>query len=164
MGLETISESTFMLTELRYTLGQLHVQVLDLDPETRKSLKCGDRSIEQILGDMLTSEKNWQARYSEMLHAAAPANDGSDTSVPLPVEAAEEQPGVETAFEHARAQTIAMLEAAGTSWPKELLDAVKQQVADDRKMTTIIADCRKAYFSQDQRPDLEQPLEASKPS
>jgi hypothetical protein len=158
MGLETISESTFMITELRYTLGQLHVQVLDLDPETRSSLKCDDRTIDQILADMIASEKRWQSRCAEILHTSVPQSDGGSTSVPLPVEAAEEQPTVEAAFEHERAQTIVMLEQVGGSWPQELLDAVKQQIAEDRKTTTVIADCRKAFFSQDQRPDLDRPL------
>jgi hypothetical protein len=160
VGLETISESTFLITELRYTLGQLHVQVLDLDPETRASLKCGDRSIDEILADMLTAEDRAQARYAEILQEAGPETDGGQTNVPLPVNEGEEQPGVETAFEHRRAQTIEILERAGSNWPKELLDAVKEQIGEDRKMTTLIAECRKNYFTQDQRPDLDKPLES----
>jgi hypothetical protein len=161
MGLQTISESAFLLTELRYTLGQLHVQVLDLDAETRNKLLCGDRTIDQTLSDMVASEGRWQTKFAQLLHVAAPGSDGSDAEVPLPVNADDEQPGVETVFEHKRAQTIAMLEKVSDDWPGDLLNAVKQQVAEDRKLTTDIAESRKSYFAQDRRPDLEEPLEAS---
>jgi hypothetical protein len=160
MGLPTISESAFLLTELRYTLGQLHVQVLDLDAETRNKILCGDRTIDQTLSDMVASEGQWQTKYAQMLRIAAPGSDSSDAEVPLPVNADDEQPGVETVFEHKRAQTIAMLEKVSGDWPEELLDAVKQQVAEDRRLTTDIAECRKTYFAQDRRPDLEEPLQA----
>jgi hypothetical protein len=157
VGLETISESTFLLTELRYTLGQLHVQVLDLDPETRQTAVCGDRSIEQILSDLLESESKWQARYSQILQAK-PRSSARDTEVPLPVNSDDEQMSVENTFEHRRAQTIAMLEGVGDPWPQELTDSVKQQIGEDRRITTDIAECRKTHFNQDQRPDLNEPL------
>ena len=161
MGLETISESTFLLTELRYTLGQLHVQVLDLDPEARKQIACGDRSIDQILSEMVESEDRWQARYAELLDASAMRDDSQEIAIPLPVDAEEEIPGIEATFEHKRAKTIALLERANTPWPHDLLDAVKQQIAEDRKLTTEIAECRKEYFIHDQRPDLNEPLDAA---
>jgi hypothetical protein len=157
VGLETISESTFLLTELRYTLGQLHVQVLDLDPGTRQTAMCGERSIEQILLDLLESEAKWQTHYSEILHTK-PQSSAHDTEVPLPVNSDDQQRSVENTFEHRRAQTIAMLERAGEPWPQELTDAVKQQIGEDRRITTDIAECRKTHFNQDQRPDLNEPL------
>lgn len=158
--METISESTFLITELRYTLGQLHVQVLDLDAETRKSLTCGDRSIEQILSDMLEGERRWQDRYAQLLGGSVAKPEESQTEIPLPVTAEEETHTVESEFEHRRAQTIAMLEALPEPWPAELVESVKQQVTEDRQLTTSIADCRKAYFAEDQRPDLNKPLAA----
>lgn len=160
MTANTISEAEFLLTELRYTLGQLHVQVLDLDAETRKSALCGDRSIEQILQDLVQQEETFQGRYADLMRTSAPEGSGTDQPVPLPTSQAEETSGTESTFEHLRAQTIAMLEGTGGTWPPALLEAVKDQVAADRKATTEIAECRKQYFEQPQRPDLTEPLTA----
>ena len=158
MGLETISESTFLITELRYTLGQLHVQVLDLDADARQNAMCGDKSIDELLRDLARSEDQWQARYRDILQQAGPSGREAGVDVPLPVNNAEEEPGVESEFEHRRARTIAMLEEVDGTWPAALLEAVRQHVSEDRKATTAIAECRKAYFREEQRPDLEEPI------
>lgn len=152
-----IPESTFLLTELKYTLGQLHVQVLDLDEATRKSTLCGDRSIEQILQEMLQYEGEYQAKYRGLLHAST-STQAEDIPVPLPVNAGEEVPSQENSFEHKRAQTIALLETAQGDWPPELLDLAREHVTQDRRHTTDLAECRKAYLHQEQRPDLNEPL------
>lgn len=143
---ETISEPTFLLTELRYTLGQLHVQLGDLDDQSRQTMRCGDRSVDDILQEMLEYESRYQAEYAQMLQ----------TSVPQ--EGADQQFRGHAAFEQRRAQTVAMLEAAGEDWPPQLIETVKQQIARDRASTTQIAECRKAAFETDQRPDLDEPL------
>ncbi|MGI8968459.1 MAG: hypothetical protein ACR2GA_05070 [Chloroflexota bacterium] len=160
MSSNTISEARFLLTELRYTLGQVHVQVLDVDQEERKSSAGGERSIDMILRDLLRAEQEWQGRYHEIL-GTAPREDAAQEPIPLPVHETEGQPGLENAFEHARARTIALLEPVDEPWSQSLLDAVKQQVQQDRQYTTDIAECRRRLWGRDQRPDLDEPLKPS---
>jgi hypothetical protein len=132
--------------------------VLDLDENARKSVMSGDKSVNEILDDLVASEDKWQSRYAEILHAATPDGGQVEFEVPLPVNTAEEESGVENTFEHKRARTIALLESVKGGWPSELLETVKQQIAEDRRITTAIAECRKTYFAHDQRPDLAEPL------
>lgn len=143
---ETISESTFLLTELRYTLGQLHVQLGDLDDRMRQTMRCGDRSVEDILNEMLEYESRYQSEYARMLHTSVP-REGTDR-----------QFRGHAAFEQKRGQTVAMLEGAGEDWSPQLMDTVRQQVARDRACTTELAECRKAAFETNLRPDLDEPL------
>lgn len=157
--MNTISEARFLLTELRYTLGQLHVQVLDLDESARTESGNGPQSIDAILSDMVRHEGEYQARYSGMLGASLPALNVRE--IPLPINENEAQPGREHTFEQKRAQTIALLEQAGENWSEDLLDLVKHQVQQDRKCATAIAERRKSAFEHDQRPDLNEPLAAS---
>jgi hypothetical protein len=155
----TISEGTFLLTELRYTLGQLHVQLGDMDSRALRETQYNGRSVEQLLRDMIESERRAQAQYAQMLGTTIPnPSDTATQVVPLPVNESEEEPGPQATFEHLRAQTIDLLAAAGDSWSPELLAAVKQQAAGDRVATTALAECRKQFFEHDQRPDLDQPL------
>jgi hypothetical protein len=156
MTVETISEPQFLLTELRYTLGQLHVQVLDLDAETRAGAPREGRSIDMILDEMLADEDSYQRKYSSLLDAPVPETGADD--VPLPVSDTESSDTREARFEHKRAQTIALLERAGNTWSPQVLELVKEQVQKDRQQTTAIAECRKSYFEADQRPDLNQPI------
>lgn len=158
MGQDTISEEAFLLTELQYTLGQLHVQVLDLDQEVRREpIGEQNRSVDDILAAMIDAEKRYQGQYMQLLHTSGtPQTD----DIPLPVEANEEVPSRENTFEHLRAETIEMLKAGGANWTPALLEMVRQQVADDRRATTEIAEARTAYYEQEQRPDLNEPLTA----
>lgn len=156
MTVETISEAQFLLTELRYTLGQLHVQVLDLDAETRATALCEGRSIDGIIEEMLRDEEGYQKRYADLLHSGSAPPQMEEN--PLPVSDTDAPPTRETQFEHKRAQTIAILETSGGTWPAGLLETVKEQVQKDRAHTTQIAECRKAFFEADQRPDLNQPI------
>lgn len=158
MAMNTISEAGFLLTELRYTLGQLHVQVLDLDAETRANRSAGGRSIDSILQEMLQQEDRVQQSFAQLLGTGVPRDE---PDIPLPVNASNATPGLEHSFEAKRSQTIAMLTSAGENWPPDLVDAVKQQVQRDRAYTTEIAECRKAFFDQVQRPDLNEPLTTS---
>ncbi|HEX6506596.1 MAG TPA: hypothetical protein VF221_03100 [Chloroflexota bacterium] len=157
MDAGTITEAQFLLTELQYTLGQLHVQLADMDPDTRAATMCGDRSIEQVLSDLLTSESEYQAQYARLLGLDLPAQQDID-HIALPVDDDIEQPGSQTTFEHMRTQTIELLRRAGDNWSQEVLDLVKRQVSEDRTQTTQIAECRKQLFEEDSRPDLEEPL------
>lgn len=141
-----ISEPAFLLTELRYTLGQLHVQLGDLDASSRQNTEGRERSVEEILDDMIRDENTYQTQYSRML------------GVPVPEEGPDEQFRGQSAFERKRAQTVALLEKAEDNWSEELIDCVKQQVSGDRTYTTEIANRRKELFEQDQRPDLEEPI------
>jgi len=140
-----ISEPAFLLTELRYTLGQLHVQLGDLD-ESMRTKGDGGACIDEILDSMVSDEDRYQAHYSRMLNVSVPQEGG------------DEQFRGHAAFENKRAQTVALLEQVGDNWPAELVDCVREQVAADRKYTTQIADRRKELYEQDQRPDLEEPL------
>lgn len=157
MSSTTISEEDFLLTELRYTLGQLHVQVLDLDEATRTWAADVETSIESILSDMLGYEKEYQSRYATLVHVSASHAAGDEHSI-LPVNAVADPNSEENRFEHERSHTIALLEQANTPWPSELLAAVKDHVQQDRQHTTKIAEYRRRYFEQDQRPDLQEPL------
>lgn len=141
-----ITEPAFLLTELRYTLGQLHVQLGDLDPSMRADAAENGSSVDDILASMTRDEDRYQAEYSRLLNAAVPEEGG------------DEQFQGHAALERKRAQTVALLEQAGDDWPQELIDTVKQQVAGDRQYTTQIAERRKELFEQEQRPDLEEPL------
>jgi hypothetical protein len=159
---ETISEATFLLTELKYTLGQMHVQIGDLDEETRKTAKCDDRSVADIVAEMTRSEDEYQERYAQTLGIDTSTLKPAEEVVPLPLsEEVDEEPEDQNDFEHNRAQTIAILEQAGESWPAGLLDLVRQHVAEDRRHTTSLAECRKQFYETGSGPDLDEPLTAS---
>lgn len=143
----SISESSFLLTELRYTLGQLHVQLADIDSSTTNEATAGIYGrIHDILGRMAEYEARYHIQYSEITHAQVPAEASG-----LPAEP-------ESTFEARRGQTIALLEQVREPWPESLLELVRNHVAEDRHNTTAIAEERKALFEQDQRPDLAAPL------
>lgn len=158
---DTISEPEFLLTELRYTLGQLHVQVLDIDEETRTRCTSDGRSIEGVLQSMVNAEQEYQRQYAELLGVPAPDVRTEDDAVPLPLSETGESSGPVASFEHSRAHTISMLEHAGQSWTSQLIDLVKHQVRDDRQCTSELADVRRFLYDQDQRPDLYEPLAES---
>lgn len=143
---DTISEPTFLLTELRYTLGQLHVQLGDLNEEARNGAACEGRTINQLLGEMIDNEGRYQDRYRQILKCA-PAERG-------------QEPGFvgQNEFERRRAETIALVEQAGESWPQELIDTVRQQVQEDRAHTTAIAECRRTVLEQPMPAQLSEPL------
>ena len=156
----TITEAQFLLTELQYTLGQLHVQLADLDAEALKRGRCGDRTIEQVLTDLNDSEAAYQAQYARILGVAAPA-ESAESHVALPVADDVGDDSWQANFERRRTQTIDLLTGRDADWTQELLDLVKQQVSEDRKQTTQIADCRKTLFEGDARADLDEPLTTS---
>jgi hypothetical protein len=147
---QAISEQAFLLTELRYTLGQLHVQLSGLSSDMRTQNLCDGRTIDQVVQEMVTEEVRYQREYASILNLAV-------------AEGHQEQGFVgQDEFERRREQTVAMLEKIGEDWPQRLTDLVKEQVAHDRKSTTEIAECRKSIFAEDQRPDLDEPLTAAK--
>jgi hypothetical protein len=160
MDAGTITEAQFLLTELQYTLGQLHVQLADMDAGTRQRGMCGDRTIEQVVSDLSESEMSYQSQYARLLNLTAPSNETSD-HIALPVSDDMEQPGSQTRFEHLRTHTIELLHGTDAQWTQEVLDLVKKQVAEDRAQTTQIAECRKTIFEGDSRSDLDQPLTTS---
>ena len=143
---EAISEPAFLLTELRYTLGQLHVQLSGLNGEMRTSPLCGGRSIDQVVQEMLQEETRYQREYARLLNVTAAEGHQEEGFVG------------QDEFERRRTQTVGMLEPLGEDWSQELIDLVKQQVAHDRKSTTDIAECRKSIYAEDQRPDLDEPI------
>lgn len=163
MDTGTITEAQFLMTELQYTLGQLHVQLADIDAPTRQSAMCGDRSIEQVLSDMCASEESYQSQYARLLglqqqdaatvdHVALPVSESEDTA---------EMPGSQSAFERLRTHTIELLRGTESSWSQEVVDLVKRQVMEDRTQTTQLAECRKTIFERDDRADLDEPLTAT---
>jgi hypothetical protein len=153
---QSIPEETFLLTELRYTLGQLHVQIGDLD-DSALSNETGGQSIDSLLAQLIDNEKQYQAQYARVLNVAAPAHP-DDQPIPLPVEHQADEMTKRARFEHMRAATVAMLEGAGASWPAGLREAVREQVQADRNVTTQIANRRQQIFEEPQRPDLDQPI------
>lgn len=157
MDTGTITEAQFLLTELQYTLGQLHVQLADMDADTRQRGMCGDRTIEQVVSDLSESETTYQSQYARLLHLT-PSSKATSDHVALPVSDDVEQPGAQTGFERLRTHTIELLQGTEAQWTQEVLDLVKQQVAEDRVQTTAIAECRKTLFEGDARSDLDEPL------
>jgi hypothetical protein len=145
---DTISEPTFLITELRYTLGQLTAQLGDISNRQEAAGTADRPSVYQVLETMLASERTYQGQYSRM------------TGVPIPEDAAAAQEAGSPAavFERMRIATITMLEQVEGEWPDTLRELVRQQVAEDRQHTTEIANDRKVIFENDQRPDLNQPL------
>lgn len=147
MCADTISEPTFLITELRYTLGQLNAQLGDLTTRQETRGTNDTPSIEQVLGAMAQSEQKYQERYHRL------------TGIAIPEQAPVQDAGSPAAaFERLRIATITMLEQIEGEWPDPLRERVRQQVAEDRQRTTQIAGDRKAIFDNDQRPDLNQPL------
>lgn len=142
---DAVSEPTFLLSELRYTIGQIHVQLGSIEPAALEPTGKGSRGAEQILGDLVTREAKCQAQYARLLgmQTPQPEQTGGDK---------------EAEFDKARNQTIGMLDQVEGDWSPELVDAVRQQVADDRKCATAIAELRGKAFDEDQRPDLRRPL------
>lgn len=153
MASKSITEAQFLLTELRYTLGQLHVQILDIDDESRASMTCNGRTINMILQEMAKYENEYQFQYRQFAHVQ-PGAKLSEEAINLPME----ESGTAASFEHKRAETITLLERADPDWSRELLDLVKEQVQRDREHTTQVAECRKSFFEQDERPDLRDPI------
>jgi hypothetical protein len=118
------------LTELRYTVSQLHVQLGDLSADARSNVRCGGRTPDQILEEMVRREARYAGQYARLLHEqAAVPDDGGPVS--------------EETFERRRAETLALLERTNTPWPATLLDAAKQQIAEDRQAATELAECRR---------------------
>src|SRR5947209_17020984 len=131
----TITEAQFLLTELQYTLGQLHVQLADMDDETRRSTMCADRSVEQVLQDMSSAETQYQSEYARLLNLTVKTGETAD-HVALPVSDEVQQPGAQTTFEQLRTHTLELLQGTDANWTQEVLDLVKQQVSQDRRETT----------------------------
>lgn len=147
MCADTISEPTFLITELRYTLGQLNTQLGDISSRQEAAGTVDRPSIYQVLEAMQQSERAYQERYSRM------------TGVPIPDDAPVQDAGSPAApFERLRIATITMLEQVEGEWPDALKESVRQQVAEDRQHATQIANDRKVIFENDQRPDLNQSL------
>jgi hypothetical protein len=159
MDAGTITEAQFLMTELQYTLGQLHVQLADMDAETMRRGMCGDRSIEQVVSDLCESEVNYQSQYGRLLNLDV--SGGTSEHIALPVSDESEQAGSQSRFEHLRTRTIELLEGTESQWNQEVLDLVKKQVSEDRSQTTQIAECRKSDFEGEGRPDLDVPLSTS---
>ena len=159
MDAGTITEAQFLMTELQYTLGQLHVQLADMDVESMRRSMCGDRSVEQVVLDLCTSEAEYQSQYARLLTVEAAA--GTSDHVALPISDESEQLSAQSQFEHLRTRTIEMLQGTEGKWTQEVLDLVKRQVSEDRTETTQIAECRKSNFEGDARPDLDEPLTTS---
>jgi hypothetical protein len=136
---QTISEATFLLTELRYTLGQIHVQIGDLDAETRRSAMCRDRSVESILQDMMASEDRYQEQYAQLLGVDVSSLHAPDQIVPLPMnEEVSELPQDQDDFEHNRAKTIALLENAGDNWPSGWFGNTLRRIAAIRRISLSV--------------------------
>jgi hypothetical protein len=146
VGYTTVTEPSFLITELRYTLGQLHVQIGDLDAETRRTATCEGRNVDQILAEMLTEERRFQATYQNLLHVSPPKPHREEALIG------------KNELEVERMRTIALLEQAPSHWPDQLVELVREHVASDRRSTTQLAECRKSLYSHDQRPDLDEPL------
>lgn len=146
-----ISEPAFLIVELRYTLGQLEVQLGDPDLDRSAAAPSGDRTVSRILGGMLRYEQEYQARYARLLRCSPPPDEPGA--------------GMTRSRELAwrRARTIAMLEQAGDDWPQPLLDAVKQQVGDDRRHVTKIAEHRIEMLDRRQERGGEEPRPAERP-
>jgi hypothetical protein len=159
MDAGTITEAQFLLTELQYTLGQLHVQLADIDTESMSSSMCGDRTIEQVVSDLCESELRYQSQYARLLNLTQSAGPSEHVALPMADESA--QQSSQSRFEHLRTHTIEMLKGTEGSWSQEVLDLVKQQVSHDRAQTTQIAECRKSTFESEGRPDLDVPLTTS---
>lgn len=136
-----------MITELRYTLGQLNTQLGDLTTVQEARGTSETPAIYQVLEAMTESERKYQEQYSRMLGVPIPEN--------VPVQDAGSPAGQ---FERLRIGTITMLEQVEGEWPDQLRELVRQQVSEDRQRTTQIAGDRKAIFEHDQRPDLNKPL------
>lgn len=143
---DSISESTFLLTELRYTLGQLQAQLSGLNPEAFTTAGPNGQSIQQILDEMEAAEDRYQSEYARLLNIQ-------------PEERAVEEGFInESELEEKRDQTVAMLLKAGDNWPQEVMNLAREQVANDRQCTTEIAGIRIALFNQPADPSLEKPL------
>lgn len=156
----TITEAQFLITELQYTLGQLHVQLADLDAVTREQAMCGDRTIDQVIRDLSVSEVAHQLQYAQLLDVDASARQTSE-HVALPINDDSEQPDPQSKFEHLRTRTIELLQGTEADWTQAVLDLVRQQVIHDREQATQIAECRKTAFEDDTRVDLAEPLTTS---
>lgn len=147
MCADTISEPAFLITELRYTLGQLNAQLGDISSRQEAGGTDDRPSIYQVLEAMQRSERAYQEKYRRM------------TGVAIPEDAPVQDAGSPAAaFERLRIATITMLEQVEGEWPDTLRELVRQQVAEDRQRTTQIANDRKVIFDTDQRPDLNRPL------
>lgn len=157
MDTDSISEPMFLLTELRYTLGQLQVQLTGLDLG-RQDAQPGTRSIDDILAEMASTETEYQQKYARILGLPASEAGKEEASIPLPIDETEEAPQRQAHLERERAHTIALLERSAEPWPADLLDTAKAQVAQDRAFTTQIAEARREQLESRDRGKLDQPL------
>jgi hypothetical protein len=119
---------------------------------------CGDRSVEQVLADLTSSESRYQSQYARLSKVDPPDEVQTESHIALPVDDSVEQPGSQTTFETMRTQTIEMLRSIGNAWPQELVDLVTRQVREDRVQTTQLAECRKQVFNEASQPELDEPL------
>jgi hypothetical protein len=98
---------------------------------------------------MVSEETHYQREYASLLNVAVPAGHQEEGFVG------------QDEFERRRTQTVDMLDGIGEDWPQRLTDLVKEQVAHDRQCTTAIAECRKTIYTEEQRPELDEPLTAA---
>lgn len=132
MHWERVSEWDFLLTELEYTLAQIDVQLDGITGEAFASILGQERSPNEILASMLRYEADYQARYREELHLTAGElrrdEVGSD--------------GDRATFAKLRARTINILRQIAADPSEELVGTVRQQLHEDRKHVTALAECR----------------------
>ncbi|GAC1466570.1 MAG: hypothetical protein PVSMB7_12110 [Chloroflexota bacterium] len=132
----TISEATFLLSELHYTLAQLDVQLAMRQTEQSDEGVAAQR-IHQIVARMQEDEHAFQSRYAALLAVDLPAD---------PVIA----PGDEAAtFSILRGLTLNMFGTGGSAPEGQLVELMREQVALDRKHMTEIADQRAGVLQRD---------------
>jgi|SRR5579875_831044 len=145
MNEEPISQQEFLLSELRYSIGQLHVQLGNLHPDSLGDAPPGKPSINDILDALITRERNSQSEYARLL------------KLPTPIEP-EPAGDREAVFDALRDQTIALLQQGPAAWGQELIDAVQEQVRSDRQSATEIAERRDILAAEANNPNIQRPL------
>lgn len=145
MDTGTISEPAFLLTELRYTIGQVYVQTEGLDSAARKAVHYEGRDVDQILSAMVDGEAGYRNQYSHLLKVSVPGAPDNPSS------------SLEADFEGERLATVALLDGVAEPWTPQLLDIVRQQIAEDRLHATQLAECRKAHLERDRGPNGSEP-------
>ncbi|MGI8824772.1 MAG: hypothetical protein ACR2JC_03850 [Chloroflexota bacterium] len=135
MNGQYISESTFLLIELRYTAGQLRVQIDNVRAELPSASPNEDEA-GRVLARMIEDEGKYQAQYVRILGRQCPNQHRGEDEDPFAV------------FAGRRAQTLDMLEAVPEPWHDDLLALVRRHVSQDRRQATEIADQRRSEFDQ----------------
>lgn len=140
-----VSQESFLLTELLYTVSQLQVQLGALKASAEGAGEVSFGHAVSIVEGMIEAEERYRAQFAGILNVEIQQSEPKQGYGP-------------EGFRSQREETVALLERVQKPWPRSLFEAVREVAANDRSQTTAIAQHRSRLLELDSRSNLDQPL------